>query len=106
MWSEHYWYVLESIVNQIMREESPCEEEVRTVVYGICSRVPCAKCRNHFKKYVDTNPLYVNNIKEWLQLYRQSTRTVSKTIKGGCCGKEYVATQKVSTMKKLQSMRN
>lgn len=106
MWSEHYWFVLEGIVNQIMKEESPNEEEVRTVIYGICSRVPCVQCRNHFKKYVDMNPLYVGNVKEWLRLYRQSTKPVSKTIKGGCCGKKYVVTQNESTIKKLQSMRN
>lgn len=99
MWSNHYWYVIGDIANQVEKENQTNEELVRKMIYGICSYVPCEQCRSHFKSYVVKNPIDVKNLNNWVQKYRMSTQP-----KKGCCGKARI-TGNTSIMKKMQSLK-
>ena len=101
MWSAHYWFVLYSIAKEVSKEEEPDEKEVKAVIDGICLRVPCDKCRGHYRRYVVDNPLDVKNIVQWMNKYRQSTKPVVKVKKsGGCCGRKVENRGMVVTMQK------
>ena len=105
MWSAHYWFVLNSIVREVSKEENPDEKEVKVVIDGICLRVPCSKCRDHYRRYVMENPLDVKNIVHWMNKYRQSTKPVVKVKKtGGCCGRK-IEKAGLTIQKRMQRMR-
>jgi len=105
MWSTHYWYTLFSIVNEISKEKEPDEENVKSIIYGICLYVPCAKCKEHFKTYIKEHPLDVKNLKRWLSDYRQNTKPIVRARKG-CCGKSKLKETKVTNTKRIQGLRN
>lgn len=73
MWANHYWYVIGSIAKEIEKDKDKDEKLIEQTIRGICSYVPCEKCKKHFKEYVKKNPIDVTNLNTWINNYKKST---------------------------------
>jgi hypothetical protein len=87
-WSQHYWYVLESLTRQIGPEDDI--DEIRVILYGIGKYLPCMTCREHFKEFVESFPLDKDNVKRWVFILKNKVLG----LKTGCCGRNKVSNEK------------
>lgn len=94
MWYQNYWYVIHSISNDNN------SKKVKETIDGICSLLPCLKCRKHYLDYIKKNPIDEKNIKKWIKDYKESIDNVNVVTKKRCCGKPLFTLQKRNKMEK------
>lgn len=77
MWQFSFWTVIDSLVSSTTPSNI---EETVTLIDGICRRVPCMKCREHYKKYKPLKAETKKDIQVWVINFKRSTKEKTKEI--------------------------